>query len=324
MKKRKKGEFRKKPREGSAFLWVVGAVLLVMFYIYWQNTGVVNKAEVLKKSPAPAVQKTQIKDKNISRQKVEKRNIENKVYVHEDKVLKEPKTPASSASADVKRYKNPRIAIVLDDFGYNMRHLSLLSEIKEPITLSILPELKYSGSIASQARANGYEVILHLPLESERTDVQEEADTIRTGMGDRVIRSRLERELKTVPGADGVSNHMGSKSTSERDTMTSIFGYLKKNDLYFFDSMTSAKSICRDVAGEVGIPYARRDIFIDNSNNLDDIERELQATKRIAFKKGFAIAIGHDRKNTIIALRRIIPQLKKEGVVIVGLSEVVK
>lgn len=238
------------------------------------------------------------------------------------KVVK-PKGPPL-LPVETKRFSNPKVAIVLDDFGYNTSNLAMLSEIKEPLTLSILPELRYSSEIASRAKAKGYEVILHLPLESERADVQEEFDTIRSGMGANAINSCIARELKTVPWADGVSNHMGSKSTSEHETMAPIFACLKKRGLYFFDSMTSPNSVCREVASEVGIRYARRDIFLDNSNNLDDIEAQIDVLKRMAFRKGRVVAVGHDRKNTIIALRRMIPELKKEGIEIVPLSEVVK
>ena len=325
-----------------AFLWVVGAVFLAMFYIYWQNAGVVNKTDILEKKLKPTLQGFQIKDKDLSGQRTEKRQLDNKKYVHKEKVyaapkdfsfnkfeatlkkdldksgfkiarsgkvvtgeaeeyrttikydkydvmdlsVVKPKSVAVMPPPDIKRYKRPKVAIVLDDFGYNMGNFELLSDIKEPITLSILPGLRYSTDIARQARANGYEVILHLPLESERSDIPEEADTIRFGMSQGAINQRLSKELKTIPGAVGVSNHQGSKSTAERETMSPIFSYLKRNDLFFFDSMTSAKSVCREVAGEVGIPYARRDVFIDNSSDPEAIEAQLESLKKIALKKG--------------------------------------
>lgn len=377
----KKSKSSRRSGDRAAILWVVGAVLLAMLFIYWQNAGVVNKASVAERKVSKTLKKFSIRDTDLSEQKTDKRKIENKSYIHKEKVYKATKdfsfrqfdaklkkdldrsefkiaksdravsknsesyhatinygdydvmdikvvkpkgAPPPVAVAGVKRFPNPKVAIVLDDFGYNMNNFALLLEIREPITLSILPGLRYSTEVASQARANGYEVILHLPLESVRMDVGEEVDTIRTGMSDSAISARLARELKTVPGADGVSNHQGSKSTSERDTMSSIFKYLKKNDLFFLDSMTSPNSVCRDVASEAGIRYARRDIFLDNSNDISYIESQIAVLKRLAFRKGRVVAIGHDRKNTIIVLRRVIPELKKSGIEIVPLSEIEK
>lgn len=308
-------------RDRSAILWVAGTVLLAMLFIYWQNAGVVKKASVAERKVSKTLKKFPIRDSDISDQKTDKRSVKSTPYVQ----LVKPKAVMTPVAISVaKGVRKPRVAIVLDDFGYNMSNFALLSEIREPITLSILPELRYSSEVAKKAKAKGYEVILHLPLESERSDVEEEADTIRTGMSVSAVHARLAHELRTVPGASGVSNHMGSKSTSERDTMSAVFTYLKKNDLFFLDSMTSPNSVCREVASETGIRYARRDIFLDNSNNLSDIEAQIETMRRMAKRRGLAIAVGHDRKNTIIALRRMIPELRKDGIEVVPLSEVVK
>ncbi|OGW85044.1 MAG: hypothetical protein A2987_06020, partial [Omnitrophica bacterium RIFCSPLOWO2_01_FULL_45_10] len=135
----------------------------------------------------------------------------------------------------LKKYKNPRVAIVMDDFGYNMNNVDSLFEIGEPVTLSILPNLTYSRKIANFAKSKGYETILHLPLESHRKDVKEEIDTIRSGMSETEVTSMLDREIASVPGLSGVSNHMGSKATEDMGLMTTIFKELRKRKLYFLD-----------------------------------------------------------------------------------------
>lgn len=224
----------------------------------------------------------------------------------------------------IKKFKNPKVAIVIDDFGYHMTNIEGLFAIKEPLTFSILPGLRYSRKVAEAARLHGYEAILHLPLESHRKDVKEETDTIRSGMSDKEIEERLAKEIESVPGLKGVSNHMGSKSTEDAKLMAVIFGYLKKHNLYFFDSLTSEKSVCRETAAETGLRYARRNIFLDNSSGVEDIEKELAGLEKFAFKKGYAIAICHDRKNTVAALSKVIPKMAKDGVRFVYLSDMVK
>ena len=226
--------------------------------------------------------------------------------------------------ATVKKFANPKIAIVMDDFGYNLNDLDTLFGIKEPVTLSILPEEKYSAKVAKMAAAHGQEAILHLPLESHRSDVKEEVDTIRTGMSDKDVIARLKKDIEDVPGIKGVSNHMGSKSTEEKPLMTAIMTYLKKNNLYFFDSLTTEKSVCREVARSAGVRYARRDAFLDNMNNAEYIEKQLMDIEKLAFKKGKVIAICHDRKTTIRVLSKIMPEMVRDGVRFVKLSELVE
>lgn len=223
-----------------------------------------------------------------------------------------------------KIYARPKVAIVVDDFGYSKNNLDAFLGLKQPITLSILPEQRYTREVARLAKAHGFEIILHLPLEPDRDDVREEVDTIKTDMSEKETLLILKKEIELVPGIAGVSNHMGSKATENRATMTSIIRYLKSEDLYYFDSLTSGRSVCADVARSLGARYAKRDIFLDNSNNTAAIEKQLADLETMAFKRGEAIAICHDRKNTAAVLARELPRMDKEGIEFVRLSELVK
>lgn len=231
---------------------------------------------------------------------------------------------APAAASKVRAKRAARIAIVMDDFGYNMNNIDALFAIGEPVTLSVLPNLRRSRDVAESARRHGYEVILHLPLEASRNDVREEDGTLKSGSSGKMVVGQLDKDINSVPGLVGVSNHMGSKATEDRILMSEIFTYLKKKDLYFFDSLTSEKSVCAEVAGETGVRFAKRDMFLDNSNNVEAIQGELQKLKALAIRRGRAIAICHDRKNTLAALAKSMPDIAKDGVEFVYLSELVR
>ncbi|MFA5142856.1 MAG: divergent polysaccharide deacetylase family protein [Candidatus Omnitrophota bacterium] len=229
------------------------------------------------------------------------------------------KSAALPAPAEPRRHA--RAAIVIDDFGYNTNNLKALYDIKEPLTFSILPNLPHSRDVARSAKEHGYEAILHLPMESVRNDVREEPGTIKPGEDRKQVIAQLVKDIESVPGLTGVSNHMGSKATEDKTLMTDIFSYLKKRNLYFFDSLTSEKSICREAAADVGLRFARRDVFLDNSSGVEQIEKELADFEKLALKRGYAIAICHDRKNTVLALAKSIPRMAKDGIEFVYLSE---
>ncbi len=220
-----------------------------------------------------------------------------------------------------KNFTSPRIAIVIDDFGYNTNNLEKFLDIGEPITLSILPNQRYSVKVAEVAHSRGYETILHLPLEPKDSAVREEPGTIKGSMSDSQIISRLKEELDSVPYIDGVSNHMGSKGTEDRHLMSVIFAELKKRKLFFFDSLTSASSVCGEVARSIGIRCARRDVFLDIPDDPSVIEKRILETRRLAFRKGFAVAVGHDKRNTATALSKYMPAMASEGVRFVRISE---
>lgn len=223
-----------------------------------------------------------------------------------------------------KKFANPKIAIVIDDFGYNTNNLEKFLGIGEPITLSILPNQRYSPQAAKTAHSRGYEAILHLPLEPKDGSVREEPGTIKPSMSDSQVISRLKESFDSVPYVDGVSNHMGSKGTEDSRLMSVIFGELKKRKVFFLDSLTSPGSVCRDAAGSSGIRYARRDVFLDIPDNPADIEKKILETRRLAFRKGCAIAVGHDKHNTMTALEKFMPMMADEGVEFVYISDLAK
>ena len=255
------------------------------------------------RTQAPSKKKTQVK------RQAETKAVKKKIVI---------------APAPLKKAGPAKIAIVIDDFGYTIGNLAAFYDIKEPLTFSILPNLRYSHDVAESAAQHRCEVILHLPLESKRNNVKEEIDTIKPGESKREVMARLARDILSVPGLKGVSNHQGSKATEDRELMTEILTYLKKHDLYFFDSLTSEKSVCGEVAEKIGLPFAKRDIFLDNSNNVDTIVYELAGLEKLALKRGRAIAICHDRKNTAIALAKAMPDMVKDGIEFVYLSDMVK
>ncbi|MFA4984408.1 MAG: divergent polysaccharide deacetylase family protein [Candidatus Omnitrophota bacterium] len=216
-----------------------------------------------------------------------------------------------------------RIAIVLDDWGYNTHNLAMLSQIRYPLTVSVLPGLRYSAFLSRELNRRGFEVILHLPMEPHEA-YRLEKNTILSSMDDAEARRILVIDLKSLSGVKGVSNHMGSRATEDYRLMTEVFRELKRRHLYFLDSLVSSDSVCRRAASETGISFASRDIFLDNEEDPGYIAAQLRQLANRARLRGYAVGIGHDRKNTVKVLREMMPQLAKEGFRFVFVSEVVR
>ena len=108
----------------------------------------------------------------------------------------------------------------------------------------------------------------------------------------------------------GVNNHMGSKLTSNSDQMNQIFTILKKENLFFVDSRTSAKSQCKPSARLLKVKFAQRDVFLDNFQTPEYITGQLQKLIDLAKKNGSAIGIGHPYQETLEALSKELPTLK--------------
>jgi polysaccharide deacetylase 2 family uncharacterized protein YibQ len=230
--------------------------------------------------------------------------------------------PAKKPKREVKpsRAIKGKIAIVLDDWGYNLNNISRLNQIKEPLTLAILPNLKFSKKIPHDLHQRGFEIILHLPMEpNEKYNL--EKNTIRTSMDKKQIEAVISEDLSSLVYAKGVSNHMGSKVTSDMKTMEIIFKELKRKGLYFLDSYVITQSICQELASRIGLRFAKRDVFLDNNNDPEYIKQQLYKLRDAARLRGYAIGIGHDRRNTLQVLKEVLPKLKSEGYKFVFVSE---
>ncbi|MCM8811986.1 MAG: divergent polysaccharide deacetylase family protein [Candidatus Omnitrophica bacterium] len=214
-----------------------------------------------------------------------------------------------------------KIAIVLDDWGYSSRHISSLKTIRQPLAISILPGLPHSEDVALAARSGGHEVMLHIPMEPEDAGAPREEATICAGMSKKEVSRRLEKSLSTVPYARGINNHQGSKATADRKLMKLVLEDVKRRGLFFVDSYVTERSICREVARELEIPFARRSVFLDNSASPVSIRKQLTELAAAASREGAAVGIGHDRPATLAVLKELLPALEEAGYDVVPVSE---
>jgi len=223
-----------------------------------------------------------------------------------------------------------KVAFVIDDWGYSLNNIDTLFQIERPITLAILPHLRYSKEISDMARKQGkeYDVILHLPLES-KSGKSAERDTIRRNMKKDKALAILKEDIEGVPGIIGVSNHQGSRATENKEIMKIIFEELKKRDLFFLDSRTTPVSVCGSVANKAGVRFAERGVFLDLAQRKEEkqhkayVRRQIRELINIAKARGSAIAIGHDKRFTLEAIKESIPDIEKENIKIVPLKDLV-
>ena len=225
----------------------------------------------------------------------------------------------------------PAVAFIIDDWGYNKRYIDLVSEINRPLTISILPNLRYSRYVAEEIskRSEMYDIILHLPLES-KSNRTVEANTIRCEMDKEKILSILDSDIESVPGLVGVSNHQGSKATEDERVMKVILEELRKRELFFVDSFTSPDSVCLDVTKSLGIKFASRDVFLDITDQTDlenfesYIKGQIQELADLAVETGSAIGVGHNIETTLRVIKESIPDLEKQGIRIEPLKKLVR
>jgi len=236
-----------------------------------------------------------------------------------------PPSPIASdngASGPAKVPPAPRLAIVVDDLGYDPVRDAEWLDFPERITVSVLPHGPSSKSFAASARTHGFGVILHVPMEPEGAVVDRtEPFLLRRGMTPEEIAIRFARMAADVPQANGASNHMGSAFTSDLAAMAAFAQALKGKGFFFVDSVTSAGTVGFIAMEQAGVPAMRRDVFLDDDGRPEEMQRQWAAAISLAKERGQAILLCHPRRETRKALLELLPQLRREGILPVTVED---
>lgn len=217
-----------------------------------------------------------------------------------------------------------KVAIVIDDAGLDHYRTARTIALPAPLTISFLT---YGEGLIPQiraARAAGHELMVHVAMQATSRTVDPGPDVLLRDIEPDEVLARLSRVLSKFDGYVGINNHMGSLFTSDLPSMQIVLGELKRRGLLFLDSKTSHESVGGRVARAIGLPYAERDVFLDNEPVESKVGQQLAEVERVARAKGAAVAIGHPRDGTIEALAKWIPDARARGFVFVPVSQIVR
>lgn len=215
------------------------------------------------------------------------------------------------------------IAIVIDDMGVDRKRSDRAVTLPAPLTLSWLPYATDVTQQAAAARAAGHEILLHAPMQPEGHE-NPGPNALLTSLSTDEIRRRFDADLDLLPNAVGANNHMGSLFTRDARAMAPVIEELKKRGLLFLDSRTVGSSVAADAAREAAIPYATRDVFLDNVMTVAAVRTQLAEVEAIARRRGYAVAIGHPHDATLQALGPWLQSLPAHGFVQVPISAIIQ
>ena len=228
--------------------------------------------------------------------------------------------PAGAAGSATGR---ARLAIVVDDLGNDRAQADALFRLAYPLTISVLPHEENSSEVAEEAHRRGYEVMLHLPVASTGGN-RDEAIELHPGMTANDVESTFAAMLDTVPYAAGVNNHEGSLGTTDPQLMGELMPLLRRRNLFFIDSRTTAATVAETAARAAGVPAARRNVFLDDEQSVPAVRKQFELAMRDAKEKGSALAIGHPHPETLEVLNEMLPEAQRQNVQLVFASDLAR
>lgn len=235
--------------------------------------------------------------------------------------VREPRPAGPRVEEDSQ--KLPRVAIIIDDMGYQQRIGEALLDLDMNLTFSFLPAGPFTPAQQERAWREGHDVLLHIPMEPHDPSSDAGPDTLLVADPPEAIAGKTQRHLVAVPRAVGVNNHMGSRFTEDPAVMGLFLQQIAKRGLFFVDSGTSSRSIAMETARAMGMQTARRDVFLDNVEDGGEICLQLQVLVEHAVRHGGSIGIGHPGETTLAALTGC-GEMLAGRVRVVGIRELVR
>jgi uncharacterized protein len=203
-------------------------------------------------------------------------------------------TMQTPASAEKKNDKQLKAAIIIDDFGGGTGGVRDFLEGDIPITAAVMPFTEHSKEHAEWAHKNGFEVMVHLPMQpkkGKRSWLGPKPITV--DLSHKEVKQRVKEALKSVPYAVGLNNHMGSLAVENEEVVRAIVEVAKEKKLYIVDSGTSPKSKFPQIAKEMNVPLLKRDVFLDDISSSSHVRKQMNRLAKITEFTGRGIAIGH-------------------------------
>lgn len=236
--------------------------------------------------------------------------------------------PAESDSSPITAAEEPiqppairgRIAIIIDDIGYSLKYGLRSARFPGALTLAVLPHSPNGLALAELGNEQGKSIMLHTPM-SNLQQLPLDPGGLTIDMTQQQLLSTLREGLASIPHVVGINNHMGSHLTQLDEPMGWLMEELKRQQLFFIDSRTSADSRAWEIAQQHQVASLKRDVFLDHERNEIQITRQFEYLIDVAIRQGSALAIGHPYPETLKVLEQQVPQLRQQGIELVSIEK---
>jgi polysaccharide deacetylase 2 family uncharacterized protein YibQ len=233
--------------------------------------------------------------------------VDNKININinQDKQIEKEIEIKKEDKPIQKEVQKPLFAIIIDDVSFP-NHLRYIDMVDITLNLSFLPPT--SRHKESHLLASDYDkYMVHLPLNADSYHASE-VGTLQDNSSYKEIDRKIKLIRSLFPKAKYINNHTGSKFTANLKAMRKLSIALDKYNFIFVDSKTTSKT---QASKAFSYDVLVRDVFLDNKDNINYIKRQIKQAVDRAVNKGYAIAIGHPKYNTLKAIKEMSNYIQK-------------
>jgi polysaccharide deacetylase 2 family uncharacterized protein YibQ len=196
--------------------------------------------------------------------------------------------------------------------------------VPEQVSVSLVPVKKQSTLIAQLAEQYHKEVIIRLPLEpSGKIPSDFTGRVIMVHYTKETIHSIIEESMVKVQNFSGFNNLWGSRALEDSRIMGIVCNEIKKAHGYFIETKATKNSVVSSLCENIGLPAGEIDATLPDKVKQADLEKHLRNFAATAQANGAIIVAASINAPFVAALKSSIPMLKRNGIRLVPVSEIV-
>ncbi|HEX4636378.1 MAG TPA: divergent polysaccharide deacetylase family protein, partial [Rhizomicrobium sp.] len=251
--------------------------------------------------------------------------IENTIHGPLPRIADDGRKPMTVYAAPAPADAKFKIAIVVNGLGQSaIATKTALQSLPAAVTLGFVPYASDAGQWVAQARGQGHEVLLQIPMEPlDFPESDTGPHTLRSGQEEEANIQRLSWAMSRFTGYAGVTNLLGQRFLSDTQALAPALTYLGRRGLYFFDNGAASQSVLPTVAGEVGMPAAQGAGALDGIQTALEIDHRLSELETQARANGSAVGSAFLYPATVARIAVWAKGLQSRGFVLVPVSAIV-
>lgn len=218
--------------------------------------------------------------------------------------------------------RGTRIAIVVGGLGLSQTGTQrAIRELPGEVTLAFAASGNSLPRWMQEARRNGHEILLQMPLEPFDYPQNDPGPfTLRTDAKEAQNLAELHRAMAKITNYTGIVNFMGGRFLSDADALEPVMRDVASRGLLFLDDGSTAQSLSGTLAGAIEAPHAFADLQLDADLSQASVLKKLDELERIARRNGTAIGIASAFDESVDAISKWCEEAQTRGIEIVGVA----
>lgn len=220
----------------------------------------------------------------------------------------------------------PKITLVLGGMGLNATLTrKAINLLPGDVTLGFAPYGDDLQAQVNQARAEGHEILLQVPMEPVGYPGNNPGP--RTLLSDASAEQNLAALkwfMSRFSGYSGITNYMGARLLTSEDALRPVMKELQSRGLVYLEDASVGMTLSPKVAQDMRLPIGRANLVIDSDPTVPAIEAALRKLEQEAARNGSAIATGSGLDVTIETVAEWAKTLQEKGILLVPVSAAYK